>query len=109
MWSFFQREEIVLALNLYQDAVHPLTLAQRSVLPWNVQFCLEINTLVPWLFIKVVGRVIWCKLPENSKEHGSMNFSVENTTRHLRRKCIRGLGWKEVTALIVVTLISLSS
>ncbi|NXP34601.1 3BP5 protein, partial [Leiothrix lutea] len=51
-------EVITLALNLYQDAVHPLTLAQRSVLPWNVQFCLEINTSVPWLFTKAVGRVI---------------------------------------------------
>lgn len=69
--GFPQRgKEIILALNLDQDAVHPLTVAQRSVLPWNVQFCMEINTLVPWLFTKAVGRVMWCKLPENSEGHG---------------------------------------
>lgn len=60
----------MLALNLYQDAAHPLTLAQRSVLPWNVQFCMEINTLVSWLFTKAVGRVIWCERPENREGHG---------------------------------------
>lgn len=58
----------MLALN--QDAVHSLTLAQRSVLPWNVQFCIEINTLVHWLFTEAVDRVIWCKPPEISKRHG---------------------------------------
>lgn len=60
----------MLALDLYQDAVHPLTLAQRSVLPWCVQFCIESNTLVHWLFTETVDRVIRCKLPENSKRHG---------------------------------------
>jgi len=33
-----------------------------------------------------------------------MNYSaVENTSRHFRRKCIKDLGWKEITALIVMT------
>lgn len=57
-------------VSLQQDAVHPLILAQSSVLLWDVQYCMEIHTSMPWHFMKAFGRVVWCELPESSKRHG---------------------------------------
>lgn len=37
------------------------------MLLWDVQSCIEINTLMPWLFPKALGRVVCCELPEISK------------------------------------------